>query len=68
MYMVTAYILIWGCVVIVIWLLLNYVIAAILRAHIALQEETTRAKAEFALYGQHLTVLFLLSRMYELCR
>ena len=56
MYVVTAYILIWGSVIIVIWLLLNYVIAAVFRAHHALHAETTRAKAEFALHAKHLTV------------
>lgn len=56
LYLVTAYLLIWGCVIIVTWLLLNYVIAAIFRAYLALHEETTCAKAEFAWHAQHLTV------------
>lgn len=56
MFVITAYLLTWGCVVIVIWLLLNYVIAAIFREYINLRDEFVHAKAEFYWHASHLTV------------
>ena len=55
LYKVTAYILIWGCVLIVIFLLLNFVIAVIFRAYAALHDSTQRVKLEFAETRQGLT-------------
>jgi hypothetical protein len=56
LYRITAYILMWGCVLIIIMLLLNYVIAAIFRAYSALQETTQAAKLEFEEFSARLSV------------